>query len=67
MLFRNCYDHFHNLEIILLMLNNFKDKIVNFMKKLYRITKTKKKNLSLSLLGKKSKFYFNYSRQKCLL
>ena len=30
-LFNYCYDYFYSLEIILLILNNFKDKIINFV------------------------------------
>ena len=34
-LFSNYFKYFHNLKIILLMSNNFKDKIINFVKILY--------------------------------
>ena len=30
-IFKNCYNYFHNLNIILLILNNFKNKIINFI------------------------------------
>ena len=33
-LFRNYYNYFHNLDIILLVLNNFKNKIIKFIRKL---------------------------------
>ena len=31
--FKNCFEYFNNLRIILLMLNNFNDEIVNFILK----------------------------------
>ena len=42
-LFKDSYNHFYNLGIILLMLNNFRDKIINFV------------YIFVDLLGKKGK------------